>query len=197
MQAMSFEPFDAGGRIATRRRGGVPAARRSGRSGRVARIAVVAVLLATCITASWAGPGRGRRDPTLPARIEALATWSRSRDRDGWPLSNVGATDLRGVMFLHDLAITAQRRLASGEAAAAGELLRRVARRWPRAKGGLVDSLDVARGQAFDRLDGAPRVTNGPGMLLALSARTVWAAGAQKDDDLLRLAREDSPRRSA
>jgi len=97
---------------------------------------------------------------------------------------------LRRVVFLYDLAITAQTRLAAGRISEARELLRRIAREWPRSFGGFGDSLDLAYNRPFDQIKGVPRVSNGPNMLLALSALTVWAAGDGRDADLLRMARQ-------
>src|SRR5437867_1690254 len=65
---------------------------------------------------------------------DSLAEWSRVQCADNWPLSNVGDPVLKGVVFLYDASIAAQARLAAGDRDAARELLRRVARVWPRAQ---------------------------------------------------------------
>ena len=119
---------------------------------------------------------------------DSLSAWSKRHRSDGWPLSNVGDPALKEVVFLYDASISAQTSLAGGDAESARRLLVRIGREWPRANGLWIDSIDLKTGRAFDQVNGAARVTNGPSMHLALSALTVWAATGRRDDELRKIA---------
>ena len=53
-------------------------------------------------------------DDANSSRQDELANWSRTHVSAGWPLSNAGDPALSDVVFLYDVAIAAQARLAAG-----------------------------------------------------------------------------------
>ncbi len=116
--------------------------------------------------------------PVDERRLKTLRQWCQRAQRDGWPLSNLGDANLNSVVFLYDVAITAQFHLAEGREDEARRLLLKVAAEWPRSDSGFVASIKLPHKEAFDQINGRPVVTNGPAMHVAISALTVWASKA-------------------